>query len=527
MQADEKVNILLVDDLPEKLLTLTTILEDLGENLIQVRSGREALRRLLEQDFAVILLDINMPDMDGFETAAMIRQHRRCANTPIIFITAFADEMLTIQGYSLGAVDYIMSPVVPQVLRTKVKVFVELFRKTEQVKQHAEQRVALAREQAAREAAELANRRKDEFLAMLSHELRNPLAPIRNALHIFHLKHLEDPQLVEARSVLERQVQQLTSIVDELLDVFRITYGKLALQQETFDLGELVRQTAEDHRAELERDRRLFSMELPEAPVWVTGDRTRLAQVLSNLLHNATKFTKPGDSVRVRLRADETNGRALVAVEDTGVGIEAHVLPAVFDTFAQADQGLDRRQGGLGLGLALVKGLVQMHGGDVQAVSGGRGRGAELSFWLPLSCAPTMEEPAAPPPAAPSRRLRVLIVEDHRDTAQTLAMLLRHFGHEVELAHTGIDGVAAARTWQPDVVLCDLGLPKMNGFEVASTLRADPATALIHLVAISGYGQKEDRERSANAGFDQHFTKPVDPAQIQNCLASLAINFSP
>src|SRR5262245_57088840 len=247
MAGDGALNILVVDDLPDKLLALETILEGLG-SVVTARSGEEALRRLLEQEFAVILLDVNMPGMDGFETAALVRQHRRAANTPIIFITAFADEMLTAQGYSLGAVDYILSPVVPEILRTKVGVFVELFKKTEQVKRHAEERVALAREQAARAAAEEANRRKDEFLAMLAHELRNPLAPIRNALHIFGMSELDDPELVEARAVLERQVQQLGGIVDDLLDVFRITHHKLVLRKEPLDLAELVRLTAEDHR---------------------------------------------------------------------------------------------------------------------------------------------------------------------------------------------------------------------------------------------------------------------------------------
>src|SRR5262245_16397761 len=324
MAGDGALNILVVDDLPDKLLALETILEGLG-SVVTARSGEEALRRLLEQEFAVILLDVNMPGMDGFETAALVRQHRRAANTPIIFITAFADEMLTAQGYSLGAVDYILSPVVPEILRTKVKVFVDLFEKTEQVKRHAEERIALAREQAARLAAEEASRRKDEFLAMLSHELRNPLAPIRNALHLLRLSHVEDPAVIEARDVIDRQVQQLARLVDDLLDVFRITHRKITLHREALDLAQLVRLTAEDHRSGLESARLHLTMELPEDPVWVLADRTRLAQVLSNLLHNAIKFTNAGGQVTVCIDSHAETERVIVTVSDTGIGIAPEV----------------------------------------------------------------------------------------------------------------------------------------------------------------------------------------------------------
>jgi signal transduction histidine kinase len=523
MARKDPVNILVVDDVPDKLLALETVLEGLGENVVQARSGREALRYLLEQDFAVILLDVNMPEMDGFETAAMLRGHKRCANTPIIFITAFADEMLTAQGYSLGAVDYILSPVVPTILRTKVGVFVDLFRKTEQVKRHAEERVALAREQAARAAAEEANRRKDAFLAVLSHELRNPLAPIRNALHILRLSSLVDPEAREARNVLERQVGQLAGIVDDLLDVFRITHDKIVLRKEALDLAYLVRVTVEDHRSGIEGNHRVLTLELPAGSVWVLADRMRLSQVLTNLLNNAAKFTNAGDQIHVQVAANAQEQKVVVTFRDTGVGIAPDVLPSVFDTFAQAEQGMDRRHGGLGLGLALVKGLVELHGGEVKASSPGLGGGAELSFWLPLSSKP-QGVVNVPPAVLPSlNTLRIVIIEDNQDTAKTLRVLLTRYGHEVEMAHTGPAGVEAVRKWRPNVVLCDLGLPEMDGYEVARVLRRDPETASIRLIAVSGYGQEEDRRRSEEAGFDLHLTKPIDPVELQRLLAILKV----
>jgi signal transduction histidine kinase len=515
---EDPVNILLVDDLPDKLLALHSLLENPEHNVVTARSGRDALRRLLEQDFAVILLDVNMPEMDGFETAALIRQHKRCARTPIIFVTAFADEMLTSRGYSLGAVDYILSPVVPAVLRTKVSVFVDLFRKTEQARRHAEERVALAREQAARLAAEEANRRKDEFLAMLSHELRNPLAPIRNALEILSFLPMEDPIMQEARAVLDRQVRQLTGIVDDLLDVFRITHRKITLHAGPLDLVELVRLTVEDHRQSIENEgRKVIMADLPE-PLWINADRKRLAQVLSNLLNNATKFTNPGDHITVVVTRDAERDRAVVAVRDTGIGIEREILPHVFEIFAQAEQGMDRRRGGLGLGLSLVKGIVELHGGEVQAFSAGPGKGAEMSFRLPLSKAPIISQSSTPPAAGTSKALRILIVEDNPDTARSLQLLLRRFGHEVETAHTGPTGVSAASTWLPEVVLCDLGLPELDGYGVARALRESPTTCGTRLIALSGYGQEEDLRRSREAGFDLHLIKPVDPMELQQLL---------
>jgi PAS domain S-box-containing protein len=375
----------------------------------------------------------------------------------------------------------------------------------------------------AQEALQEADRRKDEFLAMLAHELRNPLAPIRNALHIMGMHQLDDPELADARAVVERQVQQLAGMVDDLLDVFQITLHKITLRKELLDLAQLIKLTVEDYRRALEDTGRTVTLEAPAEPVWVLGDSTRLAQVLSNLLLNASKFTNPGDEVAVRVAPDDKGQRAIVMVRDTGVGIAPDVLPHVFEIFTQANQGLARGQGGLGIGLSLVKGLVELHGGNVQASSGGPGCGTELSFWLPLSKKAPVPTKALPPPAVPAQQLRILIVEDNQDTAKTLRVLLKRYGHEVTLAHAGTTGVETAKRWHPDVVLCDLGLPEMDGYGVARTLRNDPDTASTRLIAVSGYGQEEDRKRSEEAGFDLHLTKPVDPAELQRLLAVLKV----
>jgi PAS domain S-box-containing protein len=366
-----------------------------------------------------------------------------------------------------------------------------------------------------------ADRRKDEFLAILSHELRNPLAPIRNALHVLRLSRLEDPNLVEARSVIERQVHQLSGIVDDLLDIFRITHQKLVLRKETIDLAEVVRVTAEDHRSGLEASRVAFTLVVPGEPVWIIGDRTRLVQVLSNLLYNAAKFTNPGDQVSVLVEVDHEEQRARVSVRDTGIGIASEILPHVFDNFAQAGNG-ERSRGGLGLGLTLVKGLIELHGGQVGASSAGLGHGTDLTFWLPLGVPPRKIAPASTAIAV-MRPLRIAVVEDNQDTARTMQQLLTFHGHEVRLAHTGVEGLDLVRSWQPQVILCDLGLPEMDGFELAQHVRADAAIASTRLIAVSGYGQDQDRERSEQAGFDLHLTKPVDPMDLLRLLAVMKV----
>jgi PAS domain S-box-containing protein len=371
-----------------------------------------------------------------------------------------------------------------------------------------------------RRVAELAaaDKRKDEFLAMLAHELRNPLAPVKNALHVLKLRAGDWHSVDQARVMMERQVGHLTRLVDDLLDVSRITQGKVVLKLERLDLARLVRESAADHQGQFDAARVALSVAAPAAPVWVTGDATRLAQVIDNFFTNALKFTNPGGEVAACVRVE--GGRAKLTVRDTGIGIEPDVLPTVFEVFAQADKTLDRSGGGLGLGLAIVRGLVRLHGGSVTAHSAGAGKGTEMVVTLPLErdqASPAAED--APHPGA-ARRHRVLVIEDNRDSAESLQMLLEATGYEVRLAFTGPDGVREAAAWLPDAIVCDIGLPGMDGFAVARHLRSDPRTAAVRLVAVSGYGREEDVANARAAGFNDHLVKPADPEKLMEKLQS-------
>ncbi|HYH46505.1 MAG TPA: ATP-binding protein [Thermoanaerobaculia bacterium] len=358
---------------------------------------------------------------------------------------------------------------------------------------------------------------KDRFLAMLAHELRNPLGAISNALQVLRRCGPGHASWPRALDVAERQVRHQGQLLDDLLDVSRLTRGKLELRREPLDLGQLVAETAEDARGELEGSGLALSIDIPAEPLWVEGDRTQLAQVLLNLLSNARKFTESGGRVDVRGEVDEA-GFAAVRVRDSGIGIEAEMLPQVFEVFSQADVSLERSQGGLGLGLALVQGLVGLHGGVVRAESPGTGKGATFSFALPQVPAPRAEPWPEPPPRA-EHGLRILLVEDNVDAAEMLGELLELSGHQVETAHSGPAGLEAARRFLPEVVLCDIGLPGMDGYEVCRQLRADPVTRGAHLVALTGYGGESDRMQAREAGFDLHLVKPVGPDQLQRLLA--------
>jgi two-component system CheB/CheR fusion protein len=401
-------------------------------------------------------------------------------------------------------------------------------------------------EEALRQRAEAlaeADRRKDEFLAMLAHELRNPLGAITNSLAV--LQHPEAVAAARSRalSVLDRQVRHQGRMVEDLLDVSRITRGLVELRREPLDLAALVCETIEDYRAAFRERGVELAVTLPDGALPILGDRVRLSQVLGNLLSNALKFTPPQE--RVVVSVERGDGEAAIRLRDTGIGIPAELLPHVFDSFTQGDRSLVRAQGGLGLGLALVRGLVQLHGGSVAASSDGPGHGAEFVVRLPVTihrsdpagprsndqrgrgageqragkawagrrCRPSGLEVPAP------RASTVLVVEDNRDAAETMRDLLELAGHVVELAHTGPEGIDAARRSNPDVVLCDIGLPGMDGHAVAVALRQDPLTARARLIAISGYGQETDRQRSREAGFDHHLVKPIAPQRLYDLLA--------
>ena len=782
-----KTNILLVDDQPANLIALEAVLEDLGQTTMRAYSGEQALRLVDEEDFAVIILDVQMHGLDGFETAKLIRSRERAKHTPIIFLTAFDSEAFPpARAYTLGAVDYLVKPIASEILRAKVLVFVELFllraaeqrahrghlatqyacaramaeaatirdampnvlqavcqglhwdwgalwtvaadgqtlrcaetwhapdldiSRFESGSRHAEvprgkglpgriwasgkpawvkdvwedsyhPRLVLAREEGLRSAlgfpirmgkeflgvmeflsrkvrepdeetlhllatlgsqvgqfihrkraeeqlndfvenasiglhwlgadgkilwanqAELnllgygreeyigrniqdfhedpaamervlrrlagkeevqsyearlrckdgsirhvlissnvlwedgrfvhargftrditdrvraeealreADRRKDEFLAMLAHELRNPLGPIRNGLHILRLRGTEWKTVEQVREMMDRQVGHMARLVDDLLDMSRITRGKVLLKKERLDLGRLVRLAIADVREEFESAGLSLYLEAPDTPVWVHADSTRLTQGLVNLLVNARKFVEPGGEVHVCLTADESTREARLSVRDTGIGIEPEMLTRLFDVFSQADRTLERSRGGLGLGLSIVKGLVELHGGRIRASSEGLGRGAEMTVWLPAvgESAALLDKPVSAP--SPTGHLRVLLVEDNRDAADSLRMLLEFSGYKVTVAYSGAEGVKVAKEFRPDIIVCDIGLPGMDGFAVAKALRENPETAAARIIAVTGYGGEDDRQKALEAGFNTHLVKPVDPNKL-------------
>ncbi|WP_179106869.1 response regulator [Variovorax sp. KK3] len=700
----EKASILVVDDLPEKLLVFRTVLEELGQDLVLVRSGADALREILQREFAVILLDVNMPGIDGFETATLIRQHRRCAHTPIIFITSYADEMQQARGYSLGAVDYILSPVVPEILRGKVSVFVSLYLMQRQVRRQADARAAVAAAQTARRAAEendrrsafladasralggslqieiameqlaallvprlaplalvlasdpelgagalraaaqaadeawprlvaasdaalpdgvraalreasegrrhvridapalaqlagallgpskpvalgagmvvpltsgertlgavlvagpaegdgpdlglvdelaaragaafenarlyrslqaaqeelqRANRRKDEFLAMMSHELRNPLAPIHTAVEVIRRVGTPHPKVDWALDIAERQLRQLTRLIEELLDVARISQGKIVLKRQTLDLRSVITQSVETVQPFIDGRRQHLAVTLPREPAWVAGDTARLTQVIANLLHNAAKYSPDDTDIALACAVDQ--GEVVVSVRDQGMGIDAALLPRIFDLFEQGERGLDRMQGGLGVGLTLARRLTEMHGGRIEAHSEGHNHGSEFRLWLPCTAGPALAPaPAAAAAAAALRAdaLRVLVVDDNQDAAAGIAAVLELEGHVVRIAADGQQALAALAAHQPEAVVLDIGLPLLDGYEVARRMRAMPEGKALLLIALTGYGQREDRKTAFKAGFDHHFVKPADAQGLLACIRQWSV----
>jgi PAS domain S-box-containing protein len=371
-----------------------------------------------------------------------------------------------------------------------------------------------------------ADRRKDEFLAILAHELRNPLAPIRTALHVLRMFDTREEGAEWAGQMIERQVQTLVRLVEDLLDVSRITCDKIRLRPERVDLADVVTRAVESARPLIDANRHRLSVSLPGGPFRLMADPTRLEQVFANLLNNAAKYTERGGTIG--LAAERQGEEVVVRVRDTGFGIATDVLPRVFDLFTQADLTRDHSEGGLGIGLALVKRLVELHGGSVTAHSEGTGKGSEFVVRLPLVKENggrvkegKDETTSAPTPAPLPAARRILVVDDDRDAADSLALLLRLWGHEVRTSHDGQSALKAARSYQPDLVLLDIGLPGLNGYEVGRQLREEFGKEQMLLVAMTGYGQEEDRRRSQQAGFDHHWVKPVDPVALRALLAAL------
>lgn len=511
--------ILVVNDEPASLLALCSLLagdgQEPGWQIMAARSGEEAVQQVLLHDFAVILLDVDMPGMDGFATAEAIHRQWRSAQVPIIFVTAcLGDDMHRLKGYQMGAVDYLFTPVIPQILRAKVAVFVALARKNLELEHQArvlQQRSAdliaanarLVQEIEERRLAEQQNRAKDEFLAMLGHELRNPLAAIASAASVLKLGDRDGR--MRAAEIIRRQSQHLSHIVDDLLDLGRVMSRKIMLDRQRLNMRTLLSACLDTLASCGRFARHELTLELED--VWVEADPTRLEQVIINLLDNALKYTPPGGQIDVELRVDE--GCAVLLISDNGVGISSDLLPHVFDAFVQGKRSLDRSGGGLGIGLALVRQLVQLHGGTISASSAGQGQGSSFRLSLPAVPAPTCAaEPACLPEAMAARR--VLLIDDNADSVEMLLLLLGSMGFPVSQAPDGPTGLQLALEYQPQVVLIDIGLPGMDGYEVARRLRSDARTRALQLIAVTGYGLPDDVQRALDAGFDQHLVKPVD-----------------
>ncbi|MEO7742176.1 MAG: ATP-binding protein [Usitatibacter sp.] len=367
------------------------------------------------------------------------------------------------------------------------------------------------------EALREADRRKDEFLATLAHELRNPLAPIRNALEILKIAGDDPGKSLKAREMMQRQVSQMVRLVDDLLDVSRITTGKLAVRKTPLDLHGALGDAIETAKPFIESRKHLLEIDLPRAATVVDGDRTRLAQLFSNLLNNAAKYTEPGGRIQLTLRQDGRD--AVVCVRDNGIGMAAESLATIFDMFVQVDRTLERSQAGLGVGLTLVRRLVELHGGTVEAASAGQGEGSEFIVRLPLSHARLEEAPAGKSNGGPPEHVRrILLADDNADFANSLGQLLTSRGHQVRIAYDGAAALATAREFMPDIAFVDIGMPQVHGYEVARRMRSESSTAGCVLVAVTGWGQENDRKRAREAGFDRHLVKPVDRAEIESIL---------
>ncbi len=557
---EQPVNILLVDDQPGRLMTYRAILEPLGERLVEATSGMEALKRLMDDEYAVILLDVNMPGMDGFETASLIHQHPRFEKTPIIFVTAVnVTDMDRLRGYKLGAVDYVMVPVIPEILRTKVVVLAELFRKRRELQQanialqaeksreldklnaslqQANQELETRNRELHDEVAERiraeqrlleADQRKDEFLATLAHELRNPLAPLLNALN---LRRLAKPDLQDPlQELMERQLALLVRLIDDLLDIARITRGKLELRRGTTTLQQVLESAVETAMPLVQQGGHQLQVRMPQTPVHLHADSMRLSQVFANLLNNAAKYSDAGG--RIDLRADADADGIRVSVRDAGIGLSDEQALKIFELFTQADTAIERARGGLGIGLTLVRRLTEMHGGQVSVRSEGLGMGSEFVVQLPSDVSARADSAAdTPPPPAPAqwsrmpvrpdgRRYRALVVDDNHDAADTLAMMLELLGLDVQCLYDPLEFEASFDAFQPDVLFLDVGMPGRSGYDVARALRSQSIGHDVLLVAVTGWGQPEDRRRSSEAGFDHHLVKPPELAAILSICALL------
>jgi len=521
------INILLVDDEPRNLDALEAILEEPSYNLLRANDADRALKLLLDHDVAAIVCDIKMPGVDGFELAQLIKGTKRFRQIPIVFLTAYmVEDTDKIAGYGAGAVDYLTKPINPQILRHKIGVFADLFRKTRalaELNDTLEARVAerTAELEESKRQLELAARQKDEFLAILAHELRNPLAPLRTGLDLLLRVKPALPAVDRTLESMNRQLDHMVRLIDDLLDVSRISTGKLELKKERVDLATIIDRAIDGTHTFFERRKQAIEADVPRT-VAAVADSVRLVQILGNLLHNASKFTPEGGTVRVELGYE--SGTATIRVIDSGVGIPTDQLDRVFDMFARIERPVAGADRGLGIGLGLARSLATMHGGELTVASDGDGRGATFTLHLPAFDR-TAEAPKEHGRATFGERttaLEIVVVEDNEDIAETLAAWLELSGHKVRVGRNGPQGIRHVEERVPDLVLCDIGLPGMDGVEVCKTIRGLTLDRQPVMVAVTGWGREDDRKRTAEAGFDHHLVKPVAPDKLEKILASVA-----
>jgi signal transduction histidine kinase len=556
------VNILVVDDRDENLMAVEAVLDDPAYRLVRARSGREALKEVLDQDFALILLDVVMPGVDGYETATLIRERPRSRQTPIIFLTANDWGVQHVfRGYTVGAVDYLVKPVPADVLRSKVAVFVELFQKQEALRvaqEELEQRIQertreladanvalsaeieerakiekervqlLRREQAARLEAERANRLKDEFLATLSHELRTPLNAIMGWAHVLGQSSHDRETVQRAATVIRQNAGSQAQLIDDILDVSRIVGGKLVLDTSLVDLHKVIN-NAIDSLMPAATAKSIQVVRTLDAEIKVIGDSDRLQQIVWNLVSNALKFTPKGGRVEVILR--DEGGDAQIEVTDTGIGISAEFLPFVFDRFRQADSSMSRRHSGLGLGMAIVRHLVELHGGTVSVASAGENQGTTFRLMLarhlgaappaPTATVPAHHEMAIETELEQLTGVHVLVVEDDPDSRNVLTLLLQRLGALVEQAASAQEAYERLCHRRPDVMVSDIGMPDEDGYSLIRRVRQLGGERKLPAIALTAYARKQDADQAIASGYDRHLPKPVSPAELIRAIKSV------
>jgi len=519
---------LIDDDQEDHILTRDLLDEALGEKpgfhldwAPSYDAGLDALRNCQHD---LYLLDYRLGKFTGLD---VLRDPavRNC-DGPIILLTGQGEREVDVEAMEAGASDFLTkdglsAATLERTIRNSLDRFHhrrELHRLNQELESRVEERTREL--ELANAALREADRRKDEFLAILAHELRNPLAPIANSLGLLQEPTIDADTLREARQTMERQLAQLTRLVDDLLEVNRISRGKIELRMVVTDAVQVVLHAVEASRPLMERKQQHLRLEMPTEPIELEADDARLAQVVSNLLNNASKFTDPNGQITLTMARE--GGDAVIRVCDTGVGLSSEALLRIFEMFAQVDSTLERSQGGLGIGLTLARTLVEMHEGTLTAASAGPGCGSEFTVRIPARPrTPTVmtEPPASSPASKPAGGGRkVLVVDDNHDSATTLAMLLKLSAHKVEKAHDGEEALEVAKSFRPDVILLDIGLPKLNGYEVVRKLREEPWGKSIKVIALTGWGQEEDRQKSKEAGFDDHIVKPVQHATLVKLL---------